>query len=281
MAVGPPAHAAAPSSQRIDECRWDRPGHDPFMGDLVAAVDRYQDIPAPVRKRLQQRMAARQYDDVVEIRRDSIKGTRAYDAAIRDMHFGEQRVCGRVTRRAWSDRHMERGLVYCDSGNCILVPTVCRNVSRISPAAAGAPTAAAAAAPPQQELVFDPPAAGPPPVLAAAHVPPPTEETFEGLAGRGATSGGVLPPIVDGGSAAAGPGLVTGSQGAAPEAPIWLDLGPTPSFGSPIGRTPLPGIATPVPAVPEPGSWALLLIGLPALLAVAARRRRGAATIAR
>ena len=26
----------------------------------------------------------------------------------------------------------ERGLVYCDSGNCILVPTVCRNVSRIT-----------------------------------------------------------------------------------------------------------------------------------------------------
>jgi len=26
----------------------------------------------------------------------------------------------------------ERGLVYCDSGQCILVPTVCRNVSRIT-----------------------------------------------------------------------------------------------------------------------------------------------------
>ena len=65
---------AAPPTVLHDACSWNRPGVDPFMGDVVAAVDRYRDIPADVRARLKTRMAKRQYDDLVSIRRDSIDG---------------------------------------------------------------------------------------------------------------------------------------------------------------------------------------------------------------
>ena len=118
----------------LDSCSWNRPGVNPFMGDVVAAVDRYTDIPAEVRARLKGRMARRQYDDIVAIRRDSIDGRAGnqYGSTIRDMHFGTRQLCRSVTRAAWTAGMQERGLVYCEGGQCILVPTVCRNVSRIS-----------------------------------------------------------------------------------------------------------------------------------------------------
>jgi len=125
------AAALAVSASTLPTCSWDRPGANPFMGDVVAAVDRYADIPAPVRGRLKARMEARQYDEIAAIRRDSITGKRRYGSDIRDMHFGAGTVCRTVTRTKWADDTVERGLVYCESGHCILVPTVCRNVSRI------------------------------------------------------------------------------------------------------------------------------------------------------
>jgi PEP-CTERM motif len=133
-------HANVPRMDSVAACSWDRPGHNPFMGDVVAAIDRYIDIPTPVRMRLKERMRERRYDDMVEIRRDEIRGKRVYRPEIRDMHFGLDRVCRQITRDAWPETMKERGLVYCDSGHCILVPTVCRNVSRIQerPAAVSA-----------------------------------------------------------------------------------------------------------------------------------------------
>ena len=121
----------APRFERLQSCSWDRPGHNPFTGDVVAAIDRYVDIPTAVRVRLKQRMQAREYDELVDIRRDDIKGREHYEPTIRDMHFGSDRVCRQVTRARWTQRMHERGLVYCEQGHCILVPTVCRNVSRI------------------------------------------------------------------------------------------------------------------------------------------------------
>ncbi len=116
----------------LPSCSWDRPGVNPFVGDVVAAVDRYADIPADVRGKLKARMAKRQYDEIATITRGGISGKARYEAAIRDMHFGTGQVCNTVTRDRWSDQHQERGLVYCESGHCIIVPTVCRNVSRIT-----------------------------------------------------------------------------------------------------------------------------------------------------
>ena len=122
--------AAAPAT--VPACSWDRPGVNPFMGDVVAAVDRYPDIPAEVRGRLKARMAKRQYDEIAVIKRDEIIGKVNYAPDIRDMHFGAGQICKTVTRQRWTPEWTERGLVYCESDHCIIVPTVCRNVSRIS-----------------------------------------------------------------------------------------------------------------------------------------------------
>jgi hypothetical protein len=112
LAKNPTSDATA-STTVVQTCSWDRPGHDPFMGDVVAAIDRYQDIPVEVRERLKARMVKREYDDIVTIRRDTIEGKARYGGVIRDMHFGDHQVCRTVTRSAWSPKMQERGLVYC------------------------------------------------------------------------------------------------------------------------------------------------------------------------
>jgi hypothetical protein len=119
------------STATLPHCSWDRPGHNPFMGHLVAAVDRYTDIPQPVRERLKARMAKRQYDEIAVITRDSIAGKRQY-SDLRDMHFGQGQVCRTVTRSGWAMQAVERGLVYCEGEHCLIVPTVCRNLSRVT-----------------------------------------------------------------------------------------------------------------------------------------------------
>ena len=130
---------AAQAGPALAHCSWDRPGLRPFMGDVAAAVDRYTDIPYEVRARLKARMAERDFDEFVTIERDAIVGRRQYEAGIREMHFGDGRVCNVVTRSKWSAQMRERGLVYCEQDHCILVPTVCRNVSRITRLAVAAP----------------------------------------------------------------------------------------------------------------------------------------------
>jgi len=128
-------------------CSWDRPGHNPYTGGTAAAIDRYTDIPAAVRSTLKRRMAEGQSDDQVEITRDGISGKRQYGAQIRDMHFGRNSVCGSVTRAKWAPQRVEPAAVYCVGEHCVLVPKICGNVSRITPAG---PAVAAANHPSKQ-----------------------------------------------------------------------------------------------------------------------------------
>jgi len=279
-----PGWAASPSAatarDTVPHCSWDRPGHNPFMGDVVAAVDRYTDIPADVRARFKQRMAKREYDDIASIKRDSIDGKYVYEPAIRDMHFGVGRICSTVSRSAWMPAQQERGLVYCEGTECIIVPTVCRNVSRVkreAPVAmAGPDLLATAAAPPGDELLFDPPGAGMPEV-AVASAPESFGERSGGFAGPSGSEG-----WSQGAGVAGGPG--GGGGGDFPSTP---DM---PSQGGRVqvagggrlpesGGSPLPGGAPPaITAVPEPGTWALMLMGLAACGLGSARRRTASAT---
>lgn len=253
------AASSKPSTSRVENCSWDRPGHNPFMGDVVAAVDRYSDIPTDVRGKLKQRMAARQYDDIVSIKRDSISGKQLYTSGIRDMHFGTNRVCGTVTRDKWSAQMEERGLVYCEGAYCVLVPTVCRNVSRID----RAPGAAGGGAP-EGELAFAPPAAG-----EAA------PETFEGLppTGAGTATASALP----GTGLVAVPGSTPSVVGSSP-APMPSYIGPSIISPPPlVAPGSLPSIPAIPPAVPEPGTWLMMAAGI-AMLALIRQRRSAAAT---
>jgi len=256
---------AASAGSTLPQCSWDRPGVNPFMGDVVAAVDRYQDIPAATREKLKARMKARSYDDIALIERDAITGRADYAPEIRDMHFGAGAVCRTVTRAKWVATTQERGLVYCEDGECILVPTVCRNVSRIrrleKPAATGAATVASSTREAEQApLEFEAPAAGPMPAAA-----PESFATASGVPSLGetpATGGfslpGTAPTVPHGGGGGGGTGLV--------------DLGIP---GLPPGRVPtdtnLPGEG--IPAVPEPSTWAMIALGL-LVIAFRARQRR-------
>lgn len=113
-------------------CSWNNPGHNPYSGEVPAAIDSYKDIPAEVRKKLKARMEKRKYDDLAVIRRDSIDGYDTSYSDLRSMHFGKGSVCTQVSRSGWAAKHEEIGLVYCEAEHCVIVPTVCRNVSRVT-----------------------------------------------------------------------------------------------------------------------------------------------------
>lgn len=126
------ALALASTAHTTPNCSWDRPGANPFTGDPVAAVDHYPDIAPEIRAALKERIAARKSDEIVTIHRDSISGNREYDPAIRGMHFGANTVCNTVSRSKWAPRKVERALVYCEQNECIIVPAICGNVSRVT-----------------------------------------------------------------------------------------------------------------------------------------------------
>ncbi|HEY4080798.1 MAG TPA: MHFG family PEP-CTERM protein [Burkholderiaceae bacterium] len=258
------AIALAASGVTVPTCSWDHPGVNPFMGDVVAAVDRYTDIPAATRAKLKARMEKRDYDEIALIKRDDITGLAQYGSDIRDMHFGQGSVCKTVTRAKWTPTMQERGLVYCEDGQCILVPTVCRNVSRITRLA-------------ERPLVIAP-GAGVPAGSTPAPAAPVTPETPLDMDAPGA---GIL-----GGGAPASPG----SFSALP--PLDGGVSPTPGGGGPISNpggglgptasppsipllppTSTPTDVTPPPAVPEPDTWMLFLAGAGAIAAVIRRRR--------
>ena len=257
MLAANPAQAAAAS--RVAKCDWDRPGVNPFMGDVVAAVDRYRDIPPLVRARLKERMADRNFDEFVTIGRDSIKGQNYYDPKIRDMHFGAGTVCGSVSRAGWSPRTKQAGLVYCEGDHCILVPTVCRNVSRIHRLGTSGPSRGRGAP------------GGPGSSTSLSDEPAPPESEL-GLALRGTGAPGK--PVVAERSPATPPGSI-GYQGGIPVTPIG-----TGGFGPPfrdgpttgIDLTPVPETALPAVPVPEPEQWMMMGLGLLAVFGAARRR---------
>lgn len=261
----------------VDTCSWDSPGRDPFMGDVVQAVDRYPDIPVAVRERLKARMAARKFDDMVTIGRDTIQGKGSYEPTIRDMHFGENKVCRTVTRAKWSGTMQERGLVYCDSGHCILVPTVCRNVSRIS-------LAPAAPAGMSSSGTGDSSAPSEPVAIASSDAAEAETESFETLSNadtpRGSSSGYAdalyaeltTPPLVRDDDGYQRPPFSFPSPGLPSGGPKSPDPTFPPFVPGPPGLPNLPDV--PTAPVPEPAQWAQMALGACLLAAYGWKRRR-------
>jgi hypothetical protein len=175
-----------------------------------------------------------------------------------------------VTRARWTDRMHERGLVYCEQGHCILVPTVCRNVSRIDrrPAlVAGEPSREAA----QQGAASSTAFSGPADASSERSMP-----TQAGALGRGQ---GITSSFAEAVAGATLPLLpLVGNQGNAPSETVATGLlgpGTGPSTGPSIWWSPpLGGALPPVSPIPEPAAWASLAVGLAVLRLVSARRRR-------
>ena len=243
-------------------CSWAHPGANPYRGDPTHALADF-DMPAATRRQLRGLMAAHHYTDVVTITRGDIVGTDGY-ADLREMHSGGGQVChGSVDRSAWSPDRRERGLVYCVGDMCVIVPTICNNVSLVTrkPVPEEAP---------DDSPIDISPSAGPPPPPADTPTTPssdaaPTIEFIPTTEGGdtpgtpgGAEEGGASP-----GGGAPGGGF-PGSGGFPGGAPC-CGTGPI-GPGSPV----IPPIS-PVPELPAGG---LLLAGLATIAALRACRRQ-------
>lgn len=244
MSLAIAATAAALLIQPV--CSWDRPGVDRYRGTPARALANYRDIPAADRALLARRIAAGTPDDTVQISRTAIAGNHAYESRIADMHFGAGRMCRSVTRAKWTPAHREPAAVYCVNDECVLVPEVCGNISRVRKivTSGGGPPGSSGGAPAL-------PAGLPPwPVPAPGPGSSPGPEAFTPAV---PSSGADLPPW--------------GRPG--------TPLSPPPGLGYPGPGRDLSG-PVPLSPVPEPSTWAMLLGGV-AFLAVRAWRRAGTA----
>ncbi len=247
-------------------CSWAHPGVNPYRGDPPAALADFA-MSEETRRQLRALMAARRYTDVVTITRDGISGKANY-GDLREMHSGRGQLChGAVDRSAWSATHEERGLVYCVGETCVIVPTVCNNVSLVTRKPDEAPTLGGV-----DEPIDISPAAGPPPTtpeVAAAPGPDsgsldfavPESPLFASDSPSGGGGNGGAPGFPIGG----GGGGIPGSPGGAGPC---CESGPI----GPVGPG-MPPAVTPTSPVPEAPLWTLMLAGL--AIVGALRRLRG------
>ena len=245
--------AASPAA-----CSWAHPGANPYRGDPAHALADF-DLPEATRAKLRTMMAAHGYTDVATITRDDIVGARSY-TDLREMHSGGGRMChGSVDRSAWSAKRRERGLVYCADDACVIVPTICNNVSLVS-------REPARVAPSDDGPIDIEPAAGPP--ATPAGTPPDAISPQDFIAAPGGGSG--LPDTPD--SPGGGEVLVSGG-GPVSGGGLCCEVGP----GIPVGPGEPGGPGGPLvnspPAIPEAPTWTLLLAGLALTFGCRARRR--------
>ena len=126
LSLALPAHAEV-------ACSWNSPGLDPFRGDRMAAVMSYSHIPLQDRLALAWRVRWGKPDHHVDILRTGIVGSPGIDYGdVRGMHFGRGRRCDAVDRSQWVAGHAEPAAVYRRGSTCVVVPTVCGNISLAS-----------------------------------------------------------------------------------------------------------------------------------------------------
>lgn len=118
------------------DCTWDSPGANPYRGppvaSVTAALDRYNISPA-AKVILVERVRTLQPTATLTITRDGVHSPDGTATDLRDMHYGKNRMCsGPVLRTEWKADHAESALLYCALGECIAIPTVCGNVSRVT-----------------------------------------------------------------------------------------------------------------------------------------------------
>ena len=260
-------------SPQLTTCSWDKPGVNPYQGNVVAALENYRDMTNDTRAALKAKMVHQKYDDVVIIRRDTIKGKDEYYPDITDMHFGKNKVCKTVTRAKWTTTAEQRALVYCAKDECIIVPLICRNVSRVrlkNPPVIIPPVVVIEPQISQGPPIYLPP--GPaytppggggfyiPPGGGGFYIPP-----YSGW-GSGYPHGGSVPPTSGSGK----PPVVTTPPVAVPPMVVTPPVTNPPVITPPVDLLP-PTYFPPSPPdnpthVPEPETYMLFLLGLAAML---------------
>ncbi|MEO6364027.1 MAG: MHFG family PEP-CTERM protein [Caldimonas sp.] len=236
------ALAAALTPASLD-CSWDAPGADRYTGRTDAAIMALAVIPESARRALIAKADRHDFDEVVYIDRDAIRGKASYDPEIRYMAFGSRgKVCETVSRAKWAPEQVETAMVYCAESYCVAVPSICGNVFLLTRRPDEERPPAAVVPPETFETPVAPPVAAAPPMDAA---PPATfTQGCDCPPGGGGGGGGGYVVFVGGGG---------GGGGFYPTPPV-----------TPIG---------PVTPIPEPSTWALLAAGLGIILTRAAGYR--------
>jgi hypothetical protein len=261
------------SSQAVilDTCSWDNPGVNPYKGAVSNAIDHYRDLSPELRAKFKQRLEKKQFDEVVTITKDRITGIHAYESTITDMHFGgksaKPQICLATTRDKWSPTRKEEALVYCEGETCILVPTICQNISRVK------------RLPETQVTTGSHKGGGETAEVAQAQAEQPAEPTEGGGGGGGGGASNVAPGSITTGSGEPNNSLVNpggnGWHGFTPWSPI--DNGGGGGGGCCIVITPpiVPPIVTPpiTTPVPEPESWVMFLTGVALMLLFSAIKK--------
>lgn len=127
---------AAAVAASMPACNWNAPGANPYRGPVAssvrAAAVRYG-FDAATAAELVEKVRLMQTDAVVTITRDGLYSRDGVATNLRDMHHGKATMCtGTVVRNTWRDDQAETAFVYCaSSGDCIAIPTICGNVSRV------------------------------------------------------------------------------------------------------------------------------------------------------
>lgn len=240
-------------------CSWAHPGANPYRGDPLSALSDFA-IPDETRRQLRMLMAAHRFTDVATITRDAIVGQQRYEG-LREMHSGHGQTChGAVDRSAWSDQLKERGLVYCAGDTCVIVPTICNNVSLVT----RKPDELAPAAEDQESIDISP-AAGPPPPVAASPSSQDGDVSALDFFPVPASEGGSFVADFASDGSGAGVGGASGSDagGGGPIASGPLGAPVSPTLPTDVqASSSLPTVS----AVPETATSMLMLIGLVSLV---------------
>jgi hypothetical protein len=114
------------------DCDWNSPGFNPFRGgNIEAAISSYgfDDV---AKRELVYKIQKGYNDATVFITKEDIKSAFGKASNLRDMHFARNSRCtGSVSRTSWSNSDVQPALVYCHKTDCIAVPIICGNISRI------------------------------------------------------------------------------------------------------------------------------------------------------
>lgn len=152
-------------------CEWAPALQANYQGDTSQVVERFQDIPLELRRRLRQRMETHSFDEVVTIQRDVILGKQRYAKEISGIQTGGNAVCAQANRTHWKTSEQELALTYCENAYCVMVSFNGHHVGRITRLAPAANDTALAHADPENTIKQFPTAASPvTPVFAAGRI---------------------------------------------------------------------------------------------------------------
>ena len=124
---------AEPLSEPVTTCDWNNPGVNPYRGSPALAVLSYSAIPIWPRLVLASRIGRVTPTDYAMVTRGDIESLNgfSYSPQLTEMHFGGSKKCTLPDRSQWSPTRRELSPVWCFAGECVTMPRICNNVSRI------------------------------------------------------------------------------------------------------------------------------------------------------